>query len=503
MSDLNPVQLTDKDLAAFQEARDLLAQARTAANVLESWTPEHAKLVARQVGAALLPRAEFYAEWAVRESGIGKVTDKVAKNQLACTLTPSAWEQVPLGGVRRHESLHIVEIGRPAGVVVGLSNSTSPVATILFKTLMCLMTRNALVISPHPVALDCCIAVVRELQAAIEAAGGPGNCVQILTRPTVDATSALMRDSRTDVILATGGTPMVRAAYASGNPAIGVGSGNTPIYVDLSADLDDAAQKIIVAKNFDHGSPCSAPSVLLLHRSVAAKQLGLLSQHGAHVCSDAEAQRIQDYAFPAGKFNPKIVGRPAHEIAHAAGVNVTPGCEALICIMDGVKPGHILLKEKLSPILGCVVVDDMDQAIATAKLMLQLSGAGHTSGIYTADAPQAVQWGAALDYYRVVVNGSTVHDSTGGNTGLPYTFTIGTGYAGKSSVDSNVGPELLVNWKRVAFPLQGGWAGAMAAAGGAAEGSRITAATSRATELSPELSEMVIRIVQEELEHLR
>ncbi|WP_439113426.1 aldehyde dehydrogenase family protein [Hydrogenophaga sp.] len=498
MSSIRSTDLADHDLAALQEARDLLGHARQAAAMLAGWTPEEAKRVAKQVAAALLPRAAFYAEWAVRESRIGKVADKIAKNQLACTLTPSAWDNVALGGVRRNDALRLVEIGRPAGVVVGLSNSTSPVATIIFKTIMCLMTRNALVISPHPVALGCCSEVVRELQAAIVQAGGPAHTLQILTRPTVEATSALMRDPRTDVILATGGTPMVRAAYSSGNPAIGVGSGNVPIYVDANADLEAAAPLIVTAKNFDHGSPCSAPSVLMLHASIAPQMQQALARQGAHICTEQEALQIQQYAFPGGKFNGKVVGRPAHEIAQAAGVQVPTDCEALVCPVTSPHAGHVLLREKLSPILACVVVDDVKQAIGVAQWMLQHSGAGHTSGIHSASPEQAVYWGAALDYYRVVVNGSTVHDSTGANTGLPYTFTIGTGYAGKSSVDGNVGPELLVNWKRVAFPLPGGWAGAMTTV--AAPPSSTTVPL---TNLTPELQAMVLRIVQEELEHLR
>jgi acyl-CoA reductase-like NAD-dependent aldehyde dehydrogenase len=257
----------------------------------------------------------------------------------------------------------------------------------------------------------------------------------------------------------------------------------------------------VVDKNFDHGSPCSAPSVLLLHASIAAQMQQALARHGAHVCTENEAQKIQIHAFPGGKFNGKVVGRPAFEIAQAAGVQVPQDCQALVCPIANPQAGHVLLKEKLSPILGCVVVPSMDQAIEVARLMLQHSGAGHTSGIHTASAEQAVVWGAALDYYRVVVNGSTVHDSTGANTGLPYTFTIGTGYAGKSSVDCNVGPELLVNWKRVAFPLPGGWAGAMAS--GAALPTGVSAAPGQLSTLTPELQAMVLRIVQEELEHLR
>jgi hypothetical protein len=223
-----------------------------------------------------------------------------------------------------------------------------------------------------------------------------------------------------------------------------------------------------------------------------------LARQGAHVCTEEEALKIQHHAFPGGRFNGKVVGRPAHEIAQAAGVRVPADCQALICPIAQPQAGHVLLKEKLSPILGCVVVQDMDQAVDVARQMLQHSGAGHTSGIFTSNASQALAWGAALDYYRVVVNGSTVLDSTGANTGLPYTFTIGTGYAGKSSVDCNVGPELLVNWKRVAFPLAGGWAGAMASGAAFA-----AAGTAEPATLTPELSAMVLRIVQEELEHIR
>jgi acyl-CoA reductase-like NAD-dependent aldehyde dehydrogenase len=237
----------------------------------------------------------------------------------------------------------------------------------------------------------------------------------------------------------------------------------------------------------------------MLHAEIAAQMQQALARQGAHECSEQEAQKIQNYAFPGGKFNGKVVGRRAFEIAQAAGVQVPQDCQALVCPISNPQTGHVLLKEKLSPILGCVVVAGMDPAIDVARLMLQHSGAGHTSGVHTANAEQAVVWGAALDYYRVVVNGSTVHDSTGANTGLPYTFTIGTGYAGKSSVDCNVGPELLVNWKRVAFPLAGGWAGAMAS--GAAFAS--VASPSQLSTLTPELQATVLRIVQEELDHLR
>jgi acyl-CoA reductase-like NAD-dependent aldehyde dehydrogenase len=491
----------DHDLAALQEVRDLMQRARVAADASVALTPERAWGIAEAVAAAMLPKAEFYAEWAVRETRIGKLADKVNKNRMACQATLDGWRGVPLGGVRRNDALRLVEIGRPAGVIVGLSNSTSPVATILFKALLALMTRNAIVFSPHPVALECCGDAVREIEAAARKAGAPAHSVQMLSRPTMEATNALMRDPRCDLIVATGGTPMVRAAYASGNPTIGVGAGNVPVYVDSSADISALAPVLISDKNFDHGSPCSAPSVVLVDRPAAAALREALVACNAHVCSEDEAARVLAHAWPGGKFNAKVVGRPAAEIAAGAGIRVGPDTAALVLPLAQPQAGHPLLREKLSPILAAVVVDGIDEAISVARMMLAHSGAGHTAGIHTANAEQAVAWGAALDYYRVIVNGSTVFGSTGGETGLPYTFTIGTGYAGRSSVDCNVGPDLLVNWKRVAFALPGGWLGTRAAAAGATPPmANSSAAPASASPPPADAARELLRVLAEELE---
>lgn len=488
----------DNDLAALQEARDLMQRARVAADAWTRCTPEQAWRVAEAVAAAMLPKAETYAEWAVRETRIGKVVDKVLKNRMACQATLDGWRGVPLGGVRRNDALRLIEIGRPAGVIVGLSNSTSPVATILFKALMALMTRNAIVFSPHPVALQCCGDAVREIEAAARRAGAPEHAVQMLGRPTLEATHAMMRDARCDLIVATGGTPMVRAAYASGNPTIGVGAGNVPVYVDRSADIAAAATLLVSDKNFDHGSPCSAPSVLLVDRPAVATLRQAMAACGAHVCSGDEAARVQAHAWPAGRFNGKVVGRPAAEIATDVGVRVDPDCAALLLPLDQPQEGHPLLREKLSPILAAVVVDGLDEAVAVARMMLAHGGAGHTAAIHTAHAEQAVAWGAALDYYRVIVNGSSVFGSTGGETGLAHTFTIGTGFAGRSSVDCNVGPDLLVNWKRIAFPLPGGWLGTRGAAAGQARAA--SAAASPAGTPRADAARELLRVLTEELE---
>lgn len=447
----------DKDLASLQEVRDLMRRARVAAKALSAMAPEQAWDIAHRIGPGLYPRAEHYAKAAVSETQIGRVEDKVLKNQIACERTLTDYGAQPVGGVRRVAGKNMIEIGRPAGVVVALSNSTSPVATIFFKGLLAMLSRNAIVVSPHPVALTVCSEAVREMHDLGVQFGAPQDWIQIQMQPTIAATEAMMRHEDTDLIVATGGTPMVRAAYRSGNPTVGVGSGNTPVYVDASADVATAAEQVIAGKQFDNGSACTSPSVALVHESVFKAFLEACVRSGAHVCNPRESEALTQHVYPNGGFNAKVVGRDPCVIARDAGFAAATDCRTLVCAFAA-NEGHVMLKEKLSPVLGVVCVSDIDDAIDVARWMLKRGGAGHTAGIHSTCERQAVYWAAALDYYRIVVNGITTNGATGTDTGLPYTFTVGTGYAGKSSLGENMGIEPWLNYKRVAFPLPAGGA---------------------------------------------
>lgn len=451
----------DKDLASLQEVRDLMRRARVASNALSAMEPEQAWKIAHQIGPAMLPRAEYYAQAAVSETSIGRLEDKILKNQIACERTLAEYGAAPVGGVRRVADKNLIEIGRPAGVVVALSNSTSPVATIIFKGLLAMLSRNAIVVSPHPVALAVCSEAVREMHDLGVKHGAPQDWIQIQQQPTLAATEAMMQHEETDLIVATGGTPMVRAAYRSGNPTVGVGSGNTPVYVDASADVTTAAEQIIAGKHFDNGSACTSPSVALVHESVFKAFLQACARANAHVCTPEQSEALTRYVYPNGGFNAKVVGRDACVIAQGAGFSTSSNCRTLVAAFAAVE-GHSMLKEKLSPVLGVVCVSDIDDAIDVARWMLKRGGAGHTAGIHSTCERQAVYWAGALDYYRVVVNGVTTNGATGTETGLPYTFTVGTGYAGKSSLGVNMGIDPWLDYKRVAFPLPegGGLAGA-------------------------------------------
>ena len=445
----------DRDLQALQSSRDLLRRARAAAETFRRISPVEAMKIAGTVAKAAAGRARHYAEWAVRETGFGRVEDKIDKNLSGSIRIYEEYRDRPVGGIRQDRERNIVEIGRPAGVIVGLSNSTSPVGTVYFKAMLALMSRNAIVFSPHPAALACTGDAAHFLEKTARLAGAPADAIQILAEPTLEATNALMRSDETDLVIATGGGPMVRAAYSSGNPALGVGPGNTPVYVDRTADLALAAEKIVEGKQYDYGTPCSAPSVVLADRPVGRELRGLLEKQGAYFCSDEELATLEAAAFPGGRLNPAIIGQPAGRVAQIAGLSLPPETRAIVGLLKDAAQdaGSVppMAREKLSVLLGAAAVEGVEGAIGVARCMLRSAGSGHTAAIFTGDPEQAVLFGAALDYYRIVVNGDPTNGAVGRGTGLPATFTIGTGFAGKSSIDHNLGPEDLIDWKRVAF----------------------------------------------------
>lgn len=489
----------DKDLQALQSSRDLLRRARAAAEAFRRIPPARAMAIAGTVARAAAGRARHYAEWAVRETGFGRVEDKIDKNLTGSIRIYEAYCDRPIGGIRQDRERNIVEIGRPAGVIVGLSNSTSPVGTVYFKAMLALMTRNAIVFSPHPAALACTADAARFLEKTARLAGAPADAIQILAEPTLNATNALMQADETDLVIATGGAAMVRAAYSSGNPALGVGPGNTPVYVDRTADLAVAAEKIVEGKQYDYGTPCSAPSVVLADKPVARDLRGLLEGQGAYFCSDEELATLEAAAFPGGRLNPAIIGQPAGRVAQIAGLSLPPDTRAIVGLLKDAAQditrdaGNVppMAREKLSVLLGAAAVDGVEGAVGIARCMLRSAGSGHTAAIFTGDPEQAVLFGAALDYYRIVVNGDPTNGAVGRGTGLPVTFTIGTGFAGKSSIDRNLGPDDLIDWKRVAFPLEE--ASSAKPAARQSEPARGVEATVEA------LKEEVRRIVAEEL----
>jgi acetaldehyde dehydrogenase/alcohol dehydrogenase len=403
---------------------------------------------AAEAGAA---HAKDFAERAVAETGFGVVEHKVLKN-LACS---SGLLQTYLDhdyvSVRVDTAAKIVEVPRPAGVVLALTPSTNPVATVYFKTLLALLTRNAVVISPHPYAKAVCSDAARVMAEAAVAAGAPDGVVQWVEEPSIPLVNALMTDERTDVIVATGGTAMVRAAYRSGNPAIGVGPGNVPVFVDRTANLQRAAQRIVDSKAFDNSVLCTNESVLVVEDAVADRLLQHMAHAGAYLLTDDERDRIRSLVFPDGHFDARLVGRDASWIAEQAGIRVGPKTRVLLAPFDLPVPEEPLAHEKLLPVLGVLRVTSAARGIEAACAVLRIGGAGHSAAIHSADAQTILAFGTAVRVLRVSVNVGNSLGGSGLETNLAPSMTIGTGYFGRSSVGENLEPKHLVNWTRLAY----------------------------------------------------
>jgi acyl-CoA reductase-like NAD-dependent aldehyde dehydrogenase len=387
----------------------------------------------------------------VRETGFGVAEHKVVKNLASSTGLVEAYAGHDYVTPRIDPAAKIVEIPRPAGVVLALTPSTNPVATVFVKTLLALMTRSAVVISPHPLARECSADAARTLAAAAEAAGAPDGVIQVVDEPSVPLINALMADERTNVIVATGGTAVVRAAYSSGNPAIGVGPGNVPVLVDGTADLAKAARRIADSKSFDNSILCTNESVLIVTEAAAGTLLRHLKREGCHLLEPADRDKIRDLVFPGGQFDTRFVGKDAAWIAAQAGIRVPGTTRVLLAPFGLAVPEEPLAHEKLCPVLGLVTVPGDQQGIDAARAVLRIGGRGHSAAIHSASPATIMAYGAALEVLRVAVNAGSSLGAAGIETGLAPSMTIGTGFFGRSSVGENLQPRHLVQWTRLAY----------------------------------------------------
>jgi acyl-CoA reductase-like NAD-dependent aldehyde dehydrogenase len=432
-------------------AGHMLERARWAARAFASYSASDVDRIVRAVADTAHAHAEKYAEWAVRETGFGVVEHKVRKNR-ACSrgiLDTYAGDDFVTPRIRLDDK--IVEVPRPAGVVLALTPSTNPVATVFFKVLLSLMTRNAVVVSPHPMAKECCHDAAQLLARAAVEAGAPDGIVQSIAEPTIPLVEALMGDARTNVILATGGTGVVRAAYGSGNPAIGVGPGNVPVLVDATADVRAAAQRLVESKAFDNSVLCTNESVLIVEEAVADRLARELERAGAALLGADDSQRLRDYMFPYGRLNVDVVGKDAAWIAQQAGIRVGPRTKVLVAPFEVAVPEEPLTHEKLSPVLGMIRVPDATAGIATARAVVRIAGAGHSAAIHSADPGTVMRYAAEVPVLRVSVNVGNSTGSSGLDTNLAPTMTIGTGFVGRSALGENLQPKHLVDWTRIAY----------------------------------------------------
>ncbi len=437
--------------AGVPRGRAMVERADWAARAYAKYDIATVNRIVDAAAAALATRAQEFARDAVAETGFGVVEHKVIKNVACSTGIVESYRGQDFVTPEIDEANKIVAIPRPAGVILALTPSTNPVATVSFKIILALMTRNAIIISPHPMAKRVCVAAAKAMADAAVSAGAPDGIIQIVEDPSIPLINALMTDERTDVIVATGGNPVVRSAYRSGNPAIGVGPGNVPVLVDATADLVKTATRIIESKSFDNSILCTNESVVIAEESIADKLLAAFSREGAYVLKDDERDAVRNTIFHDGHFNTKMVGKDATWIAEQAGIKVPAKTKVLIAPFELAVPEEPLAHEKLCPVLGFIRVPTASRGIDIARAILRIAGSGHSAAIHSSNPELIMMFSAAVPVLRVSVNVGNSLGASGIQTNLPPTMTIGTGFVGRSSVGENLQPKHLINHTRIAY----------------------------------------------------
>jgi len=450
------LELRDRDLISIQQAREMAAQAAAAQKRFATFSQKQVDAVVEACASAALEAAETLARAAVEETGYGNVLDKILKNRLGAEEVPRAIRGMrTVGLLREDKDAAILEYASPIGVVAAIIPSTNPTSTAIYKTLIALKAGNAIVLSPHPSAIKCICMAGSVMERAALSAGAPDGLIRCMSQTTLQGTQELMRRPEVGVILATGGTGLVRAAYSSGKPAYGVGPGNVPAAIERTADVRKAIADILAGKTFDYGTICSSEQSIIVEEAVRERALEELRQQGAYFLSPEEAEKVGHLVFVPGSHtpNPKIVGRAATVLAEMAGITVPATARVLIARLEPNEVGREfpLSAEKLSPILAFYAVPDFPAVIELAVRLLRFGGAGHTASIHSQDAEKIRQYGQAVPAFRVVVNSSSVHGSVGYSTNLFPAMTLGCGAPGGNITSDNIGPQHLFNIKRVAW----------------------------------------------------
>jgi acetaldehyde dehydrogenase (acetylating) len=450
------LSLRDRDLISIQQARELTARAAAAQKKFSAFSQEQVDAVVEACAKAAADNAETLARAAVEETGFGNVPDKIIKNSLAAVNVPRAIRGMRTVGILREDrEKGIVEAASPVGVVAAVIPSTNPTSTAIYKTLISIKAQNAIVLSPHPSAIQCICRAATILDRAALSAGAPDGLIQCMTHTTLEGTRELMRQREVGVILATGGTGLVRAAYGSGKPAYGVGPGNVPAFIEPTADVRKAVADILAGKTFDYGTICSSEQAMVVDQTVRDRALEECRAQGAHFLSAEEIEKVGRLVFLPGTHTPntKIVGRPATMIADMAGIKVPAATRALIARLEPEQVGREfpLSAEKLSPILAFYAVPNLAAGIALCRRLLEFGGLGHTCAIHSHNRAAILEYGQAMPAFRVVVNSASVHGSIGYSTNLFPAMTLGCGAPGGNITSDNIGPQHLMNVKRIAW----------------------------------------------------
>ncbi len=443
----------DKDLAARQEARLLCRQAEKAQVALARLGQKKLDAIVEAVARAFEASAVELAELAVGETGFGNAEDKVRKNHFASRDVADAVRDMKCVGVLKEEpGAKLWELGVPVGVVAAIVPSTNPTSTVCYKAIIALKSGNAIVFSPHPKALECTLRAARIVAAAAEKAGAPAGCVGCLSLASMAGCQELMAAPEVKLILATGGPGMVKAAYSSGKPAIGVGAGNGPVYIHHSADVKKAVSCILQSKTFDNGTVCASEQSIVVERAMEEAVRAEAKNQGFYFMDTAQAGALAKLLFqPNGALNPAIVGRTAEKLAQMAGFSVPKGTKILVAREQEAGPTRPYSMEKLCPVLAFFVMENEDAVLEKAIEVLRHEGSGHTFAMHARDLDVVRRFAEEIPVSRFLVNTPAALGGIGATTALFPALTLGCGAVGGSSSSNNISPMDLINIRRVAW----------------------------------------------------
>ena len=415
---------------------------------------EQVDRIVKAMAMAGLDQHMRLARMAIEETKRGVYEDKIVKNLFATEyIYHSIKYEKTVGIIDENELEGYVEVAEPVGVIAGVTPVTNPTSTTMFKALISIKTRNPIIFAFHPSAQKCSSEAARVMLEAAVAEGAPKDCIQWIETPSLEATRTLMSHPGVNLILATGGSGMVKSAYSTGKPALGVGPGNVPCYIEKTAEIKRAVTDLILSKSFDNGMICASEQAVILDREIADEAIEFMKQNTCYFLYDEELRKVEDVVInkEKGAVNPVIVGQSAYDIAKMAGVEVPKDTKLLVAPIDGVGPNYPLSREKLSPVLALYIVDGYEEGIRRAEEMVAFGGMGHSAVIHSEDEKVIDLFSERIKAGRLIVNSPSTHGAIGDiyNTNMP-SLTLGCGSFGNNSTTSNVSAVNLINKKRVA-----------------------------------------------------
>ena len=445
--------IKDIDLVSIQETRDLVEKAYEAFKDFEKLNQDETNDIVSSLANTLFENAEYLGKLASETTKFGKWEDKKTKNILASKILNDYMKSFRTRGIINVDKLNkIYELAIPMGVVAGIIPTTNPTSTVIFKTLISLKAGNSIVFSPHPRALECILKTVEIIRAKLKRLGHDPNLVGCISNPTMEATNTLMKHNKVAIILATGGAAMVKSAYSSGKPALGVGPGNVPAYIDKTANVEKAVADIFCSKTFDNGTICASEQSIIAHSKVLEAVKKACIEQGGYFLNPEESKKVEKILIgPNGGFNPNIVGLSGKTLADIAGIKVPDYTRVLLAPTDGVGKKYPFSIEKLTGILAFYEAKNLEHAKEIALELIRFAGLGHSSAIHAQDENRIIDYASVMPVSRVLVNTPSSQGAVGYSTSLTPSFTLGCGSYGGNATSDNISVFHLFNKVRIAY----------------------------------------------------